>query len=77
MVEINNSLSSGGRLLSPIRVAEILGVSVDTLAVWRCTQRYPLPYVKVGRKVMYRREDVERFIVGRIEGASSGGRHER
>ena len=35
---------------------------MSTLAVWRCTGRFNLPFVKVGRAVRYRREDVEAFI---------------
>lgn len=50
------------KLLSPKAVAELLGVSPQTLAVWRCNQRYDLPFVKIGRMVRYRPEDIERFI---------------
>ena len=49
-------------LLNPRETSEILGVSVGTLAVWRCTNRYPLPYVKVGRVVRYRYGDVLDFL---------------
>lgn len=41
------------RLLTPREVAEWLGVTVGTLAVWRSTGRWGLPFVKVGRRVMY------------------------
>lgn len=53
-----------GRINST-EAAKILGVSVDTLAVWRCTKRYPLPYIKMGRKVFYRVADLEKFIESR------------
>ena len=54
------------RLLSPRQVAEILGVSVNTLSQWRHHKRYPLRYIKLGkRKVMYRPADVEAFIASR------------
>ena len=46
--------------------AEILGVREETLAVWRCTKRYPLPYIKIGRKVFYRGKDLENFIESRL-----------
>lgn len=59
-----------GNLWSPEQVAEMLGVSKQTLAVWRCEQRYPLPYVKVGSRVRYRPADVERFLERR---AKAGG----
>ncbi|MDR2209603.1 MAG: helix-turn-helix domain-containing protein [Azoarcus sp.] len=33
-------------------------MSPKTLAIWRSSGRYSLPYVKVGRKVRYRRSDL-------------------
>jgi predicted site-specific integrase-resolvase len=53
------------RLLNTEQVAEILGVEPATLGYWRCTGRYRLPYVKVGRLVMYRPEDINEFIESR------------
>lgn len=50
------------KLLTPQQVASILGVSVETLNVWRATKRYQLPYTKIGHLVRYRRNDVETFI---------------
>ncbi len=52
-------------LLSRTEAAEYLGISPKTLAVWACTQRYHLPFVKVGRLVRYRRIDLEAFIIDR------------
>ena len=54
-------------LLKPEQVAERLGVSPTTLATWRCTKRYPLAYVKVGRLVRYRMGDVDAFEVARLQ----------
>ena len=34
----------------------------NTLAVWRTTKRYDLAYVKVGRLVRYRKEDLDAFL---------------
>lgn len=53
------------RLLTPDEVAEMLGVQAKTLSVWRYTKRYDLPYVKSGRLVRYREEDVTDFIMSR------------
>jgi len=50
------------KLLTPEQASALIGVKVGTLAVWRCTKRYALPYIKVGRLVRYRREDVDAFI---------------
>ena len=56
------AVSTHSRLIAPRVASEILGVTIETLAVWRSTGRYDLPYVKVGRKVMYRLEDIQSFI---------------
>ena len=61
-------------LISASDAAQHLGVSVGTLAVWRSTGRYPLPYVKIGRKVMYKRKDLEAFIEARTRVFTIGGR---
>ena len=53
-------------LLTPAEVARYLGVTIGTLSVWRCTGRYPLSFIKVGRRVMYRQNDVENFVNGRV-----------
>lgn len=50
------------RLLTPEQVSEMLVVPVATLAVWRCTMRYNLPFIKVGKHVRYRLADVIAFI---------------
>jgi hypothetical protein len=34
--------------------AAYLGVCEQTLAVWKCTRRYELPFVKIGRLVKYK-----------------------
>jgi hypothetical protein len=49
-------------LLTPSQAADLLGVTIGTLAVWRCTSRYPLPFVKIGRRVKYRINDINNFI---------------
>jgi excisionase family DNA binding protein len=54
------------KLWSPEEVADVLGVSKQTLAVWRCEQRYALPYVKIGSRVRYRPADVQQFMVARL-----------
>ncbi len=51
--------------LPEAEAAEYLGVKPNTLAVWRTTGRYSLPYVKVGRLVRYRKSDLDRFIASR------------
>lgn len=60
-------------LLTPQEVANRLGVSTTTLATWRCTKRYPLPYVKVGRLVRYRQADVDAFELGQLHEVGTHG----
>ena len=59
------------KLLKPQEVSQVLGVTENTLAVWRSTQRYPLRFVKVGRSVMYRTDDLAHFIDERTRNAGS------
>lgn len=60
-----SSISPKPNLLTPQDVATRLGVSIATLATWRCTKRYALTYVKIGRLVRYRMADVEAFEASR------------
>lgn len=56
------SLSPQETLLTRQEAAAILGVQPNTLAVWLCTKRYPLPVIKVGRLVKYRLSDLHDFM---------------
>ena len=49
-------------LLSSEEAAAYLGVTKSTLATWRCIARRAIPYVKVGRKVRYRKSDLDSFM---------------
>lgn len=51
--------------LTPKEVSEITGATIGTLEVWRSTKRYPLPFIKVGRRVRYPLEGVARFLIER------------
>lgn len=59
------------RLLTVQQAAERLGLAPHTLNIWRCSKRYGLAYVKVGRAVRYREADVERFIETGLRNATS------
>jgi hypothetical protein len=48
-------------LMKPAAVAEMLGIEEQTLAAWRCTKRYNLPFVRVGRSIRYSRASVDKF----------------
>ena len=62
MTQITDPNSKSYRLLNRKEAAEILGVKVDTLAVWKSTRRYNIPVVKVGRLARYRYSDLLEFI---------------
>ena len=49
-------------LVSRIEAAAHLGIRPQTLACWASTGRYRLPFVKIGRRVMYRLSDLQAFI---------------
>jgi len=50
------------RLYTRKQAAEFLGVTEGTLAVWKCTKRYPLPVIKIGSLVKYRESDLVAFL---------------
>ena len=53
-------------LLSNQEAALYLGITPRTLEVWRCTKRYIIPYIKVGRLVKYRPCDLDVFLEERL-----------
>jgi len=62
MAETESSPFMLARLLNEKEAAEILDLVPGTLAEWRRLRRMPLRFVKVGRHVKYRPEDIQRFI---------------
>lgn len=56
------ALNTLPELLTQEQVAHRLGVKPATLQIWRVTGRYNLPFVKCGRLVRYREDDVRAFI---------------
>lgn len=71
VIDLFGLISMSTILLTATEVSQILGITPGTLAVWRATKRYDLPYVKSGRLVRYREEDVEAFITSRLNGEVS------
>ena len=78
------SLPNAGRppssilhLLTPCEVAEITGLSIETLAQWR-SQRRGIAFVKVSRNcVRYRQSDLDRWLEERIVSVVAGATTER
>lgn len=56
---------SDSHLLTDEQAAAVLDTTSSTLSVWRCTGRYNLPFVKIGRKVRYRAGDLRAFLAKR------------
>ena len=59
--KINMNLNNNQRL-SPSEAADYLGFKESTLASWRCTNKMKIPYIKLGRKVAYYKDDLDAFI---------------
>ena len=53
---------SNDKKLSPTSAARFLGVKESTLAHWRWSGRYKLPYTKLGGRVFYWQSDVEQLL---------------
>lgn len=55
-------------LLTPSEAAAYIGVTENTLSVWRCVGRYNIQFVKVGRLVRYRKSALDSFLDRRTFG---------
>ena len=65
------------RLLTEAEAASVLGLAPGTLAVWRCTGRYDLAYVRVGRRIRYRVGDLRAFLERRTQTHTGCSRSDR
>ena len=63
-------IATVAELVDEREAAKILDTKPSTLSVWRSTGRYALPFLKVGRKVRYRRSDLAAWLESRTR--SSG-----
>ena len=52
-------------LLNREQAARYLGLKPQTLAVWASTGRYELPFIRAGRYVRYRKQDLDRWLESR------------
>lgn len=62
--------SSTKEYLNQDEAAELIGVSSETLCVWRCQKRYGLKYYKIGRLIRYKRSDVLAWMESRAVSAN-------
>jgi hypothetical protein len=49
-------------LLDCEEVAQLLRLKAQTLAVWRCRRMVNLPFIRAGRKILYKESDVLAFV---------------
>lgn len=61
-------LQTNTDLFTTKQAAKYIGVTVSTLEVWRCTKRYNIPFIKVGRLVKYRKSALNAFLESRTVG---------
>lgn len=59
-------------LLTTKEAARELRVSKPTLEAWRCRGGGPA-FVKFGRAVRYRREDLDKFLISSLRSNTSNG----
>ena len=55
------------QLLTTTQVAEMLQIKSNTLEIARCNNSgIKIPYIRVGRNIRYRLEDVERYLTEQL-----------
>jgi excisionase family DNA binding protein len=60
--------------LNNTEAAQYLGVAPATLVTWRCTQRYSIPYIRVGKKILYDLDDLRAWLASRKVHTPAQGR---
>jgi hypothetical protein len=61
-------VSPAGALLTSDQAAAVLAIAPKTLKNWRTAKRITQPaFCRIGGAVRYRREDLDRFILGSVQ----------
>jgi len=63
-----NDERTATKLLDRKEAAAFLHLQPQTLANWAVSRVQPLPYIKLGRRVMYRLTDLESFVLANRHG---------
>ena len=53
-------------MLDRREAAAFLSIKIGTLAMWKSTKRYSLPYIKVGRHIRYKASDLIKFLESNV-----------
>jgi hypothetical protein len=61
-------------LLTAQETAKLLRTSYGALAVGRCKRRTKLRYIRLGRKILYRRSDIDAFLISQIVDPATGAK---
>jgi len=66
-MQLNRTLTtvSPADLLTPEQAAQLLGLSVKTLAAWRSTGRHALPFIRCGARIRYQRTELVAWLADR------------
>jgi excisionase family DNA binding protein len=65
------SMEDQTELLSADQAAATIDVTSGTLSVWRSTGRYGIPFIKIGRKVRYRKSDLLAWLESRTRASGA------
>ncbi|NCB49574.1 MAG: DNA-binding protein [Alphaproteobacteria bacterium] len=50
------------KYLNQKQAAEILGIRIQTLNQWRCSKKQNIPYIKIGRVILYPENQFFNFL---------------
>jgi excisionase family DNA binding protein len=51
------------------QAAAYLGIEPESLEQWRATGRQKIPFVKIGKRIRYKKADLDRWLASRTVGA--------
>lgn len=63
-------------VMETAEAAEYLGIKPQTLASWRCTGRHSLPFVRLGRRIKYRKSDLDAYLAAHTVNAPAEAKGE-
>ena len=71
MTQNTQNAGQAQNLMTDKEAAIYLNLAVNTLAVWRCTKREALPFIKLGRAVRYRKSDLDNWLNANTVGVTA------